>query len=69
MIFNDLPDEAVVRLPVVKSLFAISSPTVWRWSKAGVLPAPVCIGGVTAWRVGELRKVLKQSATGADDEK
>jgi predicted DNA-binding transcriptional regulator AlpA len=69
MKFNDLPDEAVVRLPAVRNLFAISSPTVWRWSKTGVLPEPIRIGGITAWRVGDLRKALRLSAEGAGDEK
>ena len=57
--FDDLSDHAFVRLPVVKNLFSISSPTVWRWSKNGRLPAPIRISGVTAWQVGSLRKTLQ----------
>jgi prophage regulatory protein len=57
--FDTLPDSALVRLPVVKILFSISSPTVWRWSKSGRLPPPVRISGITAWQVGSLRKTLK----------
>jgi len=57
--FDTLPDSALVRLPVVKKLFSISSPTVWRWSKSGRLPAPIRISGITAWQVGSLRKTLK----------
>lgn len=57
--FDDLPDSANVRLPVVAALFACSSVTVWRRVKAGTLPAPRKLGErVTAWNVGELRKVL-----------
>jgi predicted DNA-binding transcriptional regulator AlpA len=58
--FDSLPDSALVRLPVVKNLFSISSPTVWRWSKSGRLPAPIKISGITAWQVGSLRKTLKE---------
>ena len=58
--FDSLPDSALVRLPVVKNLFSISSPTVWRWSKSGRLPAPIRISGITAWQVGSLRKTLKE---------
>lgn len=58
--FDTLPDSAIVRLPVVKSLFSISSPTVWRWSKSGQLPKPVRIAGITGWQVGALRKTLKE---------
>lgn len=58
--FDSLPDSALVRLPVVKNLFSISSPTVWRWSKSGRLPAPIKISGITAWQVGSLRKTLRE---------
>lgn len=57
--FDSLPDSANVRLPVVAVLFACSDVTVWRRVKAGTLPAPRKLGErVTAWNVGELRKVL-----------
>lgn len=54
--FDALPDTANVRLPVVAALHGISTVTVWRWSKKGHLPAPVRIGGTTAWNVGALRR-------------
>jgi len=60
--FDTLPDSALVRLPVVKSLFSISAPTVWRWSKSGQLPKPIRISGITGWQVGALRKTLKDMA-------
>ena len=55
-IFDDLPDDAEVRLPVVEGLHGISGPTVWRWSKSGLLPAPTKRGNVTTWNVGRLRR-------------
>lgn len=54
--FDQLPDSAHVRLPVVAALLGISAPTVWRWVAAGRLPAPLRLEpNVTAWRVGALR--------------
>jgi len=54
--FDRLPDSAHVRLPVVAALKGIGPATVWRWVKAGRLPAPVKLGpNTTAWRVGDLR--------------
>lgn len=58
VIFDSLPDEGRVRLPVVRALFGVSSPTIWRWSKNGTLDPPCRIGGVTTWGAGGLRKKL-----------
>lgn len=63
--FDSLPDSANVRQPVVEGLFACSSATVWRRVKRGTLPAPRKLSErVTAWNVGDLRKVL--AAQGGD---
>ncbi len=60
--FDSLPDSANVRLPVVAALFACASATVWRRVKLGTLPTPRKLGArVTAWNVGELRRVLNQN--------
>ena len=57
--FDQLPDSANVRLPVVRALYACSSATVWRRVKAGVIPQPKKFGEkLTAWNVGELRRSL-----------
>lgn len=59
--FDTSPAASFVRLPVVCSLYAIAPVTVWRWVKAGKIPAPVKLSGhVTAWRVGDLRAALAQ---------
>ena len=58
--FDKLPDTANVRQPVVEALFACSGPTVWRWSKGGIIPKPRKLAPrVTVWNVGELRAALK----------
>lgn len=57
--FDQLPDSAHVRLPVVAALRGISPPTVWRWVRTGRLPAPVKLGpNTTGWNVGELRRLM-----------
>lgn len=59
--FNDLPDYAFVRLPVVMALYACSSTSVWRGVKSGRIPAAHKISAnTTGWNVGELRKALVQ---------
>lgn len=61
--FDALPDAAYVRLPVVVALFACGRTTVWRRVKKSTLPAPRRLSeSVTAWNVGELRKVLRGEA-------
>ncbi|MCK7494061.1 MAG: transcriptional regulator [Comamonadaceae bacterium] len=60
--FDLLPDSAHVRLPVAAAWRGVSTPTVWRMSKDGRLPAPIKCGGVTSWRVGDLRKALAKAA-------
>ncbi|MFM9914143.1 MAG: helix-turn-helix transcriptional regulator [Methylophilaceae bacterium] len=60
-VFNQLPDEAFVRLPTVRALFACSSASVWRGVRAGRIPKPVKLSErTTGWRVGELRVALAE---------
>lgn len=57
--FDQLPDVAQVRQPVVEALFGISSATVWRRVGNGTLPKPRKFGPrTTTWNVGELREIL-----------
>jgi len=63
--FDALPDAAHVRLPIVASLYATSSSNVWRWVKAGLVPAPRKLGPqTTVWNVGDLRKALAPPSDG-----
>lgn len=39
--FDQLPDSAHVRLPVVKALYACSPASVWRGVKNATIPKPV----------------------------
>lgn len=61
--FNDLPDEAIIRAPVVAALRGCSEPTIWRHARSGLIPKPVSVGpGITGWRVGDIRESLKRAA-------
>ncbi len=61
--FDQLPESANVRLPVVAALCGVSPVTVWRWSKSGRLPTPRRLSeGVTGWNVGDLRQALAKQA-------
>ena len=61
--FDQFPESANVRLPVVAALCGISPVTVWRWSKSGRLPTPRRLSeGVTVWNVGDLRQALAKQA-------
>lgn len=56
-LYNTLPDEALVPLPVVCAIRGRSQTSIWRDVKAGRCPAPVKAGlRSTRWRVGDLRK-------------
>jgi len=57
--FDELPDSAHVRLPIVCALYGFGPATAWRYVKAGRIPAPKKIGPrVVAWSVRELRASL-----------
>ena len=57
--FDQLPNSASVRQPVVQSLYACSPASVWRGVKAGRIPKPRKLSPrTTCWNVGELRSAL-----------
>ena len=53
--FNQLPDDARVRVGTVAHMFGIGTATAWRWTRSGLLPQPERTGRATMWRVGDLR--------------
>mgnify|MGYP002402792960 FL=1 len=59
MNFDELPNTANVRLPVMLSLFACSRATLYRLIKRGVIPQPRRLGDrASVWQVGEVRQSL-----------
>jgi predicted DNA-binding transcriptional regulator AlpA len=63
--FDTLPNSSNVRLPVVMSLYGISSATVWRNVKLGHIPKPRKLTPrTTVWNVGEIRIALQLNEGG-----
>lgn len=61
--FQNLPDSGFIRLHTVKRLYGVSSATIWRWTKASKIPAPVQLSeGCTAWSVKAIRADLALKA-------
>jgi len=57
--FDQLPDSANVRLPIVMRLYGISSASVWRGVKSGNIPKPRKLTTrTTTWLVRDLRLAL-----------
>jgi len=57
--FDQLPDCASVRLPVVMALYACSPATIWRGVRSGIIPKPRKLTPrTTTWLVGDLRHAL-----------
>jgi excisionase family DNA binding protein len=48
--------------PEVADYFNVNVSTVWRWVKAGTLPAPVRIAGATRWRRSDIEAVGETAA-------
>ena len=61
--FDNLPDAANIRLPVIKRLYGVSSATIWRGVKKGTIPKPSKLSErCTAWNVGLVRAALAAKA-------
>ncbi|HND37297.1 MAG TPA: AlpA family phage regulatory protein, partial [Nitrosomonas sp.] len=57
--FDDLPNSANVRQPVVQGLYGCSAASIWRGVKNGRIPKPRKLSPrTTCWNVGELRRAL-----------
>ena len=57
--FDELPDSAFIRLPVLKAIYGVSPATIWRGVKKGTIPKPVKLTErTTAWNVGLVRASL-----------
>ena len=57
--FDQLPDSAYIRLPVMRGLYGVSSSSIWRGVKKLTIPSPVKLTGrTTAWNVGLVRTAL-----------
>jgi predicted DNA-binding transcriptional regulator AlpA len=63
--FDQLPNSAFIRLPVLMGLYGISSASCWRGVKNGSIPRPSKLTErTTAWNVGLVRADLALKAKG-----
>ncbi|MDO9366112.1 MAG: AlpA family phage regulatory protein [Methylotenera sp.] len=61
--FDQLPDSAYIRLPVMKGLYGVSSASIWRGVKNLTIPKPSKLTErTTAWNVGLVRAALAAKA-------
>ena len=61
--FDQLPNSAYIRLPVLKRLYGISAASCWRGVKNGTIPKPSKLSErCTAWNVGLIRAALAEKA-------
>jgi predicted DNA-binding transcriptional regulator AlpA len=55
-------DEQLLADAECARLYSVTPRTIWRWSKQGLIPGPVKVGGVSRWRRSEqLRHIEKLS--------
>jgi predicted DNA-binding transcriptional regulator AlpA len=46
----------------VARALAVDTRTIWRWASAGVIPAPLRIGGSTRWRRSDIEALIEAKA-------
>jgi len=64
--FDDLPDVALIQLrPLINfKVVPYSATTIWRKCRNGEFPSTIKVSaGITAWRVGDIRKYLENVGT------
>ena len=58
--FSYLPDESLVRLPILMAVYGLSKASIYRFIKDGIIPAPIKLSSRTSvWNVGDIRKHLR----------
>ena len=63
--FSYLPDESLVRLPILMALYGLSKASIYRFIKDGIIPAPIKLSARTSvWNVGDIRKNLRSKTYG-----
>ncbi len=61
--FDQTPNSAYIRLPIVMRLYGVSAATIWRGVKNGTIPKPSKLTErTTAWNVGQVRAALAAKA-------
>lgn len=61
--FDQSPNSAFIRLPIMIGLYGVSAATIWRGVKNGTIPKPCKLTErTTAWNVGLVREALAAKA-------
>jgi predicted DNA-binding transcriptional regulator AlpA len=61
--FDQSPNSAYIRLPIIMRLYGVSAATIWRGVKNGTIPKPCKLTErTTAWNVGLVRANLAMKA-------
>jgi predicted DNA-binding transcriptional regulator AlpA len=61
--FDQSPNSAFIRLPIIMRLYGVSAATIWRGLKNGTIPKPSKLTErTTAWNVGLVRAALAAKA-------
>jgi len=64
--FDDLPDVALIQIRTLVNLKVLpySPSTIWRKCRDGSFPKSIKVSpGITAWRVGDIRRYLESVST------
>jgi predicted DNA-binding transcriptional regulator AlpA len=54
------PNEPLVTIREVRKLTARTDPTIARWVKCGILPKPIYVNGLRAWRASDVSATLER---------
>jgi predicted DNA-binding transcriptional regulator AlpA len=59
---HSLPDDALVGVDLVAALLGVSERHIWRLNDRNAIVAPLRLGAVRRWRLGDLRQWLRDGA-------
>lgn len=60
-------DDTLITAAQLRELIPVSSMTIWRWQKLGLMPAPVVIRRRNYWRSSEISAWINRPRTSPTD--
>jgi predicted DNA-binding transcriptional regulator AlpA len=54
-----LPDDALISVGQVATLYGCSTRHTWRAADAGLIPSPIRVGRIVRWRIGTIRDHIR----------
>lgn len=55
----NLPDDALIDVRAVSTLYGCSARHTWRMAELRRIPAPVRVGRLVRWRIGDVRSHIR----------